>query len=136
MSESMTRARILMIDDEPEVLAALTQTLSGAGYTCQSCRDRESALRAIDDAIPDLLVSDINLDGQSGLELVEEIKAREPYHELPVLFLSGAQIPNVVRQAHEAGGTYYLRKPFDPDVLLDLVDRALWMPALVSSQLA
>lgn len=136
MSDPTTRARILMIDDEPEVLAALTQTLSGAGYTCQTCLDRESALRAIDESTPDLLISDIDLDGQSGLELVEEIKARGPYRDLPVLFLSGVQIPDVVRQAHEAGGTYYLRKPFDPDVLLDLVDRALWMPALVSSQLA
>jgi CheY-like chemotaxis protein len=53
---------------------------------------------------------------------------------VPVIFLSAAQIPHIVRRAREAGGTYYLRKPVDPDVLIELVDKALWMPHLVTHQ--
>jgi CheY-like chemotaxis protein len=133
-STMSSRATILMIDDEPQILADLTGALSGAGYTCQTCQDRATALDLVRRSVPDLIISDINLDGQSGLELCGEIRRTPGCGEVPVLFLSGAQIPDVVRQAHEAGGTYYLRKPFDPDVLTDLVDRALWMPHLVSSR--
>jgi CheY-like chemotaxis protein len=51
------------------------------------------------------------------------------------MFLSGAQIPDVIRRAHAAGGVYYLRKPFDPPVLLELVDKALWVPHVVGARL-
>jgi CheY-like chemotaxis protein len=50
------------------------------------------------------------------------------------MFLSGAQIPDIIRRSHAAGGTYYLRKPFDPEVLVELVQKALWMPHLASSR--
>jgi len=53
---------------------------------------------------------------------------------VPVMFLSGAQIPDIIRRSHAAGGTYYLRKPFDPEVLLELIQKALWMPHLAGSR--
>ncbi|MBI2479174.1 MAG: response regulator [Planctomycetia bacterium] len=54
--------------------------------------------------------------------------------DVPVLFVSSAQMPDIIRRTHDAGGTYYLRKPFDPDVLIELVGKALWMPHLVKSR--
>ncbi|MHB8901140.1 MAG: hypothetical protein ACYC6Y_20520, partial [Thermoguttaceae bacterium] len=53
---------------------------------------------------------------------------------VPVMFLSGAQIPDIIRRSHAVGGTYYLRKPFDPGVLVELVDKALWMPQLAENR--
>jgi hypothetical protein len=47
------------------------------------------------------------------------------------MFLSRTQVPDIIRRSQEAGGAYFLRKPFDPQVLLELVDKALWMPRLV-----
>jgi DNA-binding NarL/FixJ family response regulator len=44
-------------------------------------------------------------------------------------------LPDIVRRSHEAGAAYYLRKPFDPEVLIELVSKALWMPHLVSGKL-
>jgi hypothetical protein len=48
------------------------------------------------------------------------------------MFLSGGQIPDIIRRQDHLGGTYYIRKPFDPNVLLELVDKALQLPAVVS----
>jgi DNA-binding NtrC family response regulator len=52
------------------------------------------------------------------------------------MFMSSAQIPDIVRRSHEAGGAYYIRKPFDPEVLIELVAKALWMPHLVQTRIS
>jgi CheY-like chemotaxis protein len=127
---------ILLIDDEQDVLTGLSAILNSAGYNCHCARDEKSAVDVVRRFIPDLIVSDINLDGESGLSLCEKLKQQKGLQDVPLMFLSGAQIPDIIRRAHAAGGTYYLRKPFDPEVLLELIDKALWMPHLVGNQLA
>jgi len=82
---------------------------------------------------PELIISDINLHGHSGLEMCEELKSHAELSDVPVMFLSGAQIPDIIRRSHAVGGTYYLRKPFDPEVLVELVHKALYMPHLVAA---
>lgn len=126
---------ILTVDDEASVLAELAATLTSQGYACHSCSTIETALQLAARVLPDLVISDINIGGESGLQLCEQMRRMPGLSEVPVMFLSGAQIPDIIRRAHAAGGTYYLRKPFDPQVLLELVDKALWMPHLVASHL-
>jgi CheY-like chemotaxis protein len=127
---------VLLIDDEIEVLTGLAKILGAAGYNCHSSCDSESALALAAKVQPELIISDINLAGTSGLGLCEQIKELPGLEDVPVMFLSGAQIPDIIRRAHAAGGVYYVRKPFDPQVMLELIDKALWMPALVVNQLA
>lgn len=124
---------VLVVDDEARVLADLAAVLAAAGYAFQCCDNAEAAIRFADANPPDLIISDINLDGHSGLEMCERIKRNHDLQQVPVMFLSGAQIPDIIRRSHEVGGAYYLRKPFDPAVLLELIDKALWMPHLVHS---
>jgi CheY-like chemotaxis protein len=124
---------VLVVDDEAEILGEVASVLSGAGYTCHCCNNVADALRFVEANTPDLIISDINLEGENGLEMCEQFKQHNDLKEVPVMFLSGAQIPDIIRRSHAAGGSYYLRKPFDPEVLLDLVDKALWMPHLVNS---
>jgi len=124
---------ILVIDSELEVLGELAAVLSGAGYACHCSNSAQAAMQFAKDNSPDLIISDVNLGGHSGLELCEQIKQDESLADVPVMFLSGAQTPDIIRRSHAAGGSYYLRKPFDPEVLLELVDKALWMPHLVAS---
>jgi CheY-like chemotaxis protein len=133
--ENRGRGLILAVDDEPAVLAELTGVLGMAGYCCVTAGDAATALELATHLIPALIISDIDLAGQSGFELCEQIKELPALAEVPLLFLSGAQVPDVVRVAHAVGGTYYLRKPFDPGVLEELVEKALWMPQLVQSHL-
>src|SRR5439155_924558 len=56
--------------------------------------------------------------------------------DVPVMFISRTQLPDIVRRSHEAGAAYYLRKPIDPEVLIDLVGKALWLPHLVHSRIS
>lgn len=126
---------VLVIDDEPTVLGEVAATLSGAGYACHCSSSGEAALQFVANDTPDLIISDINLDGQNGLELCEKIKQGQGMADVPLMFLSGAQIPDIIRRSHAVGGTYYLRKPFDPEVLLELVQKALWMPHLIGNHL-
>ena len=135
-ARSAEQATVLLIDDEQDVLTTLESVLTGGGYICYTCSNAEEAFERVGQITPDLIISDINLAGHSGLTLCERLKQESACAEIPVMFLSGAQIPDIIRRAHAAGGTYYLRKPFDPEVLLELVDKAMWMPHLVGRQLA
>jgi DNA-binding response OmpR family regulator len=131
----LSNANILLIDDEAETLSELAETLSRSGFSCRSARNAATAQELALRSAPDLIISDINLDGQNGLELCASLKDAHPaLADVPVIFLSAAQIPHIVRRAREAGGSYYLRKPIDPEVLIELVDKALWMPHLLSHQ--
>ena len=121
---------ILVVDDEPEVLGEVAAVLTAAGLACHCCTTTETALAKARVSLPDLIVSDINLNGRSGLEMCEQIRQNDGLADVPVMFLSGAQIPDIIRRSHAAGGTYYLRKPFDPEVLVELIHQALWMPHL------
>lgn len=125
---------ILVVDDETAVLEEVATILGNHGFRCRCCTNAKDALAAAEQSPPDLIVSDINLHGQSGLEMCERIKNNLLLHDVPVMFLSGAQIPDIIRRSHAAGGTYYLRKPFDPEVLIELIDKALWMPHLVANR--
>lgn len=125
---------ILVVDDEKEVLENVANVLTEAGFDCQCCNTAQAAIEFAAMHTPDMILSDINLGGHSGLEMCERIKEDAELNSVPVMFLSGAQIPDIIRRSHAVGGTYYLRKPFDPGVLVELVDKALWMPQLAEDR--
>lgn len=127
-------AVILVIDPDPLTVTGVATVLDMAGYQSHGARDAEAATKAARTLSLDLIICDVNVDGESGLELVKEIREEHGQPDVPVLFVSSAQLPDIIRRTHDAGGTYYLRKPFDPDVLLELVGKALWMPHLVKTR--
>lgn len=131
---NMDNVEILIVDDDPEILDEVTRVIRQSGYTCHPMDSADAARKHAARILPDLIISDIDLDGESGLELCHELKEEESLANIPVIFLSGAEIPNIIRRAHAAGGMYYVRKPFDPTVLADLIEKALWMPHLVSNR--
>ncbi len=134
--EHCPKPLVLVIDDEVEVLGQVATVLNGAGYICHCCSTAEAAIDFARSTPPQLIISDINLHGHSGLQLCEQIKQDPALVEVPVMFLSGAQIPDIIRRSHAVGGSYYLRKPFDPEVLLELLQKALWMPHVARSHLS
>ena len=122
--------KVLVIDDEQAIVDELVEFLWRKGYDPTVCMNADDALDAARTAVFDLIISDINLGTASGLELCQRIHELENSNETPVIFLSGAQIPDIIRRSRSAGGTYYVRKPFDPEVLVELIDKAMWLPAL------
>ncbi len=98
---------ILVVDDEQELLENVANVLTAAGFDCQCCNSARAAIEFAAMHAPDLILSDINLAGYSGLEMCQRIKEDEALADVPVMFLSGAQIPDIIRRSHAAGGTYY-----------------------------
>jgi DNA-binding response OmpR family regulator len=127
-------AVILVIDGDALTLTGIAATLDMSGYECHCARDSEAAVKAARTLSLDLIICDVHVDGERGLELCRELRTEEGNEEVPVLFISSSQSPDIIRRKHDAGGTYYLRKPFDPDVLVELVGKALWMPHLVRTR--
>lgn len=122
------RPLILVIDNEEELLKRVESLLSAENLACRCCTTTEEAVAAVRETPPDLIVCDVNLQGESGLETCQRIKQQPGLENVPVMFLSGAQLPDIIRRSHEAGSTLCLRKPFDPKVLSELIDQALAVP--------
>jgi CheY-like chemotaxis protein len=136
MTAAALPAVILIIDSDPITLTGVAAVLHSAGYECHCARGEEAAHKAVQSLALDLIICDVNLNGASGVELCRELRKMPGAMEVPVMFASGVQIPDIIRRSHDAGGAYFLRKPFDPEVLIELVGKALWMPHLVQSHMA
>lgn len=129
------KATILCVDNDVDTISSLAQSLLHAGFACECCHDADAARRSVQRQIPDLIITSVEIGSTSGFELFQQLQATiEHLAEVPMIFLADAGIPDVVRQAHEAGAAYYVSKPFDPNVLLELVDKALWMPHIVRNR--
>jgi len=113
--------RILVIDDQAEVVDGLTTMLAAAGYDCHSASDDHTATDLAARVHPDMILCDINLHGANGIELCEQLKQVAGLSQVPTMFLSSAQSPDIIRRAH----AYYVRKLLDPAVILKLIEQAL-----------
>jgi CheY-like chemotaxis protein len=120
------RPRILAISDVPEVLEKMATTLQDTPFTCHCCATADEAIETSLADPPDLIVCDLHLHGESGQATCEQIKRNPGMEHVPVMYLSGSQLPDVIRRNHADGhGVYCLRKPFAPKVLIELIDQAL-----------
>jgi len=119
---------VLLVDHEASVLADVSAVLTEAGLTCQCCSSPEMALATCQLASPDLIIAESNLGGRSGQQLCTQIRAIGHRSDLPIMLLSAAQVPDIIRRSDAAGGVYYLRKPLDMEMLVELVFNALWLP--------
>jgi len=134
-SSPQENASVLIVDNDPLILTGVAAILDQAGYICYCARGNEAANKLVATHLPDLIIADTDLGDESGLELVRKMKQMAGLSDVPVLFTSSSCFPDMIDRTRAAGGSYYLRKPFDPWVLLELVDRALWMPALVHTRM-
>ena len=120
------KGSVLAVDDDPAVAADLARILSIGGYLCHCCRDLEGVVERFRVCPPDLVIADLGLVGPNGYRLVEALSCEIGYTEVPMMFLSDAQGPDVIHRHGSCGGAYFLRKPLDVVVLLELVDKALY----------
>ncbi len=119
----MTKARILIVDDDPDLLRLLTFRLEGADYDVESADSAERALAKLSVSIPQLVITDLRMSGMDGMALFENIHKHSP--ALPVIILTAhGSIPDAVA-ATQRGVFGYLTKPFDSKDLLLQVERAI-----------
>lgn len=119
--------RILVVDDDADMLRLLSLRLKAAGHEVVAVGSAEAALAQLDIARPQLVLSDVRLPGKDGLALFDEVHARHP--SLPVILLTAhGTIPDAV-QATARGVFTYLTKPYDGKELLEKVAEALALSA-------
>ena len=117
-NESARRDTILVVDDTPETLGLLTDTLDHAGFTVLIAMDGNSALELLDQITPDLVLMDAVMPGLSGFESCRRIKQEKMLANLPVIFLTGLSESAHVVEGLAAGGVDYVTKPIVVDELL------------------
>ena len=122
----LSKAHILIIDDEALYRRALERVLSRVGYTTSSARDAAEAMTIVSSQPLDLVLTDVRMPGIQGLELVRQIREFDP--DLPCIVITGYGSAESSVEALRAGAYWYLQKPFDQgnlDVVRRLVEQAI-----------
>lgn len=119
----MTKTTILIVEDDRELREALATTLEIAHYECVTADCAEAAIPVLEKRLIDLVVSDVNMPGMNGHELLDHIHRQFP--GVPVMLITAyGQISDAV-SAMQSGAVDYIVKPFEPSVLIDSVKRVL-----------
>ena len=118
----MSEARVLVVDDEPQILRALETTLRGAGYEVETAPDGETALTRAAARPPEAVILDLVLPDRSGIEVCRELRT---WLDAPVIVLSAVGEERDKVEALDAGADDYVTKPFGIDELLARLRAAL-----------
>ena len=109
----MSEARILIVDDEPQIRRVLRTTLVSQGYTVAEAKGGDEALEQVREERPDLILLDVNMPGRSGLEVCQEIRRTS---DIPIIVVTGIEPPPVMPHA-----IMVLSKSCQPDQIAQLV---------------
>ncbi len=123
-------ARILVVDDEVEIVRALQRSLTAHGFEVFAAYSGEEALEAVAHYRPDVMVLDLGLPGMSGLEVAREVRAQS---NLPIIVLSVKDTERDKVQALDLGADDYVSKPFGVNEVLARIRVALRHSAQVES---
>jgi CheY-like chemotaxis protein len=115
--------RVLVVDDEPQIVDMLRELLVGLGYTVETARSGAQALQLVPEFKPDAVLLDLQMPGLSGLQVLDRLRLDDP--GLPVIIVTGNTDVDVARSTLARGAFDYLRKPFQFDVLARVVGAAV-----------
>jgi len=118
----MNTARILVVDDEPQITEVLETSLTARGYQVRCADDGETALEVIREWQPDLIITDLSMPKMGGITLCHSVRASS---NVPIIVLSVREQETTKVQALEAGADDYVTKPFGMNELLARVSAAL-----------
>jgi DNA-binding response OmpR family regulator len=119
-------ARILVVDDEVDVVRMVVRTLEARGHTVDIARDGETALAMINASPPDLVVLDLNLPRLDGMEVCRQLRAGEATKRIPVVMMSAAYVSLVDAEVGAGlGADEFVMKPFVRETLIRNVERLL-----------
>ena len=116
---------ILIVDDDPNVVEIISESLRSRGYNTEYALDGESALRKYDDFLPDLVVLDLVLPGKDGIAVCNEIRTRDINRDVPIIMISGNAIPDNLLEGFWSGAQDYIKKPFSVKEMIAKVDNFL-----------
>jgi len=121
----MSKKRILIIDDEPELVKAITVRFKASGYEVISADDGQQGLDKAEEIKPDLILLDIIMPKKDGYEVCKNLKSKPKTKDIPILILTAAGQQGLKKRCMEAGADEVIKKPFETTELLELVNKFL-----------
>ncbi|MGB8510303.1 MAG: response regulator transcription factor [Pyrinomonadaceae bacterium] len=117
--------RLLVVDDEPNLLVAVAACLRGEGYEVTTARSGREALVRLAETMPDLIVSDIRMPGMDGYTLARHVRSSARTTLVPIVFLTAKDETADRIEGFRNGVDAYLTKPFEPDELIAVISSIL-----------
>jgi chemosensory pili system protein ChpA (sensor histidine kinase/response regulator) len=124
-AKDLRRSRVLIVDDSMSVRRAVATLLQDHGYDVTLARDGHEAVKSMEAARPDLLLTDLEMPNMNGLELTAHVRSRTELAALPVIMITSRSMDKHRRQALASGVNVYLTKPYTDQELLQHVATAL-----------
>ncbi|WP_018604943.1 phosphate regulon transcriptional regulator PhoB [Uliginosibacterium gangwonense] len=118
-------ANILLVEDEPAIQELIAANLTRAGHTVLRAQDAEIATRIVRDALPDLVLLDWMLPGQSGIEFARRLRGEERTRNVPIIMLTARSEEHDKVLGLEIGADDYVTKPFSPRELMARIKAVL-----------
>jgi CheY-like chemotaxis protein len=112
------RARVLVVDDDPEIVTFLATLLELEGIESQVATSAAAALEKLEHGLPNLVLLDIAMPDRDGLDLCRELKKDPRTRDVPVFVVSARPGKDVVDRAYAAGAEEFIRKPFENHELI------------------
>lgn len=134
--EKKMKKRLLVVEDNARLLAAIVLCLRKAGYEIMTARDGEDALIQIAETIPDLIVSDIMMPGLNGFSLASNVRLNPRTDLIPIIFLTARDTRDDRIASFRVGVDAYLVKPFEPEELIAAIENILSRVARTHSRVA
>ena len=124
--------RILLVDDEKDILEFLSYNLKKEGFEVATCTNGQMALNILDEFKPNLIVLDVMMPGMDGIETCETIRSNSNYDHILITFLTARAEDYSQVAGLEAGADDYINKPIKPKVLVSRVKALLRRKCLVN----
>lgn len=113
---------IMLVDDSATILLSISNILAKAGYATEKAANAEAALKKLGTGIKiDLLITDLNMPGMNGIELIKEVRKLAAYKFVPILFLTTESQQSRKLEAKAAGASGWIVKPATADELLNTI---------------
>ena len=117
--------KILVVDDDPNMLLLIDFNLSQRGYAVTTATDGATALQLAQHGSFDLLILDLMLPGLTGFQITERLRRLPRFSAIPILLVTARSRMEDFERASQVGATDYITKPFDPIALVEQVDGIL-----------
>lgn len=125
----MCPARILIVEDEPELRSSLTLRLRASGYDVTTAGDELDAVEEVLASPPSLILMDIRLGSGCGHAVMDRLRNLTRARDIPVIFLTASTSHADLERARGRGARAYVTKPFDPEILMAIIGRVIAAPA-------
>ncbi|AGI66978.1 putative response regulator receiver protein [Octadecabacter antarcticus 307] len=119
--------RVLLIEDEPNIMEAISYILTKDGWTVHTHSDGETAMAKVMQGVPDLIILDVMLPGKSGYDILRDLRAQAETKDVPVMMLTARGQAKDREMAASLGATRFMTKPFSNAEILESA-RALATP--------